>query len=123
MYQPEEIKDCVNGVDGAFLLENGAPVFSDIDFDVHRVCNIFYYLKMYLDENCRASRIYVIGHNRDAIFYLKDSYTLGVRISKNVNIHLLHRTVGKILNHSGIKIKNEPQREKTGKKVRFFLTE
>jgi hypothetical protein len=122
MYQPEEIKDCVNGVDGTFLMVNGVPAFSDIDFDVTHVCNALHYLILYLDENRRASRMYVIGKKKDAVFYLEGRYTMGVRMSKNTNIHLLHRTVGKMLNYLKIKIKNKSPAEDTHKKSKFFLT-
>lgn len=122
MYQPEEIKDCVDGVDGTFLMVNGTAAFSDINFDVNYVCNALHYLILYLDENRRASRMHVIGHKKDAVFYLEGKYAMGVRMSKNTNIHLLHRTVGKTLNHLKIKIKNEYPGENTDQRLKFFLT-
>lgn len=121
MYQPEEIRDCVKGVDGTFLMVNGAPTFSDIDCDVNYVYNTLHYLRMYLDENFRASRIYVIGHNSDAVFYLEGEYTMGVRILKGTNIHLLHRTVEKMFNHLKFKSRNESSRENNDQRMKFFL--
>ncbi len=97
MYAPEEIKSYMNGVHGVFLMVKDVPTFSD--FDMKYLSKTVYYLRRFMEENRGASRLYVCGQKRDVVVYLDDQYTMGVMVSKNINIHLLHRIVNKMFSH------------------------
>ena len=123
MYIPEEIKRCMNGVHGVFLVVNDTTAFSDTGLDMDRLSKAVYYLKECLQENGGASRIYVHGQKKDLIFYLDNEYAMGVIISKNANIHLLHRIVKKVLTDVKSGVKDEEPTEEVIKRAMDFFAD
>ena len=121
MYVPEEIKSYMNGVHGTFLMVNDTPTFSDISFDVDSISKTVYYLRKCIQENRSASKMYVYCEKKNLVFYLDNEYTVGVMVSKNANIHLLHRIVDKILSHLKSPV-TEDTEDDTTERVRSFFT-
>lgn len=97
MSAPDDIRSVVHGVAGSFLLHQDKTALSDFDSDLTSVSKDIFWLKKFLQEKHEASRMYVYGQNRDVILYLDGEFTIGVMVSKETNIHLLHRVVKKIL--------------------------
>ena len=123
MYIPEEIKTCMNGVHGAFLIVNDTTAFSDTGLNMESLSKAVYYLKECLQENGGASRIYVHGKKRDLICYLDNEFTMGVIVSKNANVHLLHRIVRKVLSNVKADVKNEEPAEEVIKRAMDFFAD
>lgn len=110
MTVPIDIRQIVSGVVGSFLMHHDGTARSDFDIDLDYITANISCLKTLLKENHEASRMYVYGQKRNMILYLDGEFTLGVMISKETNIHLLHRVVNKVL--SGLKsAPAEPSRE------------
>lgn len=97
MSAPDDIRSVVHGVAGSFLLHQDRTALSDFDSDLSSVSKDIFWLKKFLQEKHEASRMYVYGQKRNIILYLDGEFTMGVMVSKEANIHLLHRVVNKIL--------------------------
>lgn len=123
MYIPTELKSYMRGVDGSFLMVNDTTTFSDIDFDVDELSTAIYYLRECIRDNCEASKLYVYAQKKNMVFYLDKEFTMGVMVSKNANIHLLHRVVKKIFSYLSSPAEEASSEEETVRKVReFFIT-
>ncbi|MBU7017187.1 MAG: hypothetical protein HXS44_06725 [Theionarchaea archaeon] len=113
----------MNGVHGAFLIVDDTTAFSDTGLNMESLSKAVYYLKECLQENGGASRIYVYGKKRDLIFYLDNEFTMGVIVSKNANIHLLHRIVRKVLSNAKADVKNKEPTEDVVKRAMDFFAD
>ncbi|MBU7029675.1 MAG: hypothetical protein HXS48_22265 [Theionarchaea archaeon] len=124
MYTPKEIKSYINGVDGTFLMVNDVPTFSDIDTDADLIylSKAIFHLRRCLEEKRAASKMYVHCQKRNVIFYLDNEYTMAVMVSKNANIHLLHRIVKKILSHVKASVEDNNPKEGAEQKVLTFFS-
>lgn len=103
-----DIKQVVNGVEGSFLMHRDRTARSDFDADLDYITTNIYYLRNLLKENHEASRMYVYAQKKNMILYLDGEFTMGVMISKETNIHLLHRVVNKILSGLNTTLTEKP---------------
>lgn len=123
MYVLNEIKSYMRGVDGSFLMVNDTTTFSDMDFDAEQLSTAVYYLRECLKNDCEASKLYVYGQKKNLVFYLDNEFTMGVMLSKNANIHLLHRVVKKIFTYLRSPSVESDSKEDTVTKIKeFFIT-
>ena len=123
MYTPKEIKSYISGVDGTLLMVNDTPAFSDIDTDADLtyLSQAIFHLRECVEEKRAASKMYLQCQKKNVIFYLDNEYTMGVMVSKDANIHLLHRIVKKILSHVKASVEDNNSKEDDKEKVLAFF--
>lgn len=122
MYQPEELTSCVRGVHAAFVLVDDALMFSTLNIDLSYLSRTIYLLKMCLEKKCTVTKVHMSGQKKDIVLYLDNEVTMGVMVSKDANLILLHRTVFKIISHLKQSIENTKSQEDTVQRVRNFFT-
>lgn len=97
MKVPTDILMVVNGVAGSFLIHGDRTTLSDVGSNLDSVSRDIVWLKRLVQEKHSVYRMYVHGQRKDVILYLDEEFTMGVMVSKDTNIHLLHRVVNKLL--------------------------
>lgn len=122
MYAPEELTSCVRGVHGTFVLVDDVLMFSTLDVDLSYLSKTIHFLRMCLEKKYTTSKVHVCAQKRDFLLYMDNEVTMGVMVSKDANIILLHRTVSKILSHLKDSIENTRSQEDTVQRVRNFFT-